>query len=116
MHSVVLCSQLTSEECAYSDNVLGVIIVRDWLAATLTASAFALIGPAVCYAGIHAQAESVHQNCVLERCAYLNLIVVLHLPSLFFFFFFFVEFGCWVTLDVVIEIRMLGWVLLHSVG
>ena len=32
---------------------------KDWLAATLTASAFALIGPAACYTGVHAQAESV---------------------------------------------------------
>ena len=46
-----------------------VYIDMDWLEATLTASAFTLIGPAASYAGVHAQAESVYQNCVLGRCA-----------------------------------------------
>ena len=33
------------------------------------------------YAGVHAQTESVHKNCVLGRCAYLCSIVVLHYTS-----------------------------------
>ena len=49
-------------------------------AATSTASAKVLIGPAVCYAGVHALAESVHQNCVLGRCANLYSIIVLQSP------------------------------------
>ena len=60
----------------------GVFIVRDWLTTTLIASAFTLIGAAACYRGIHAQAESVHQNCVAGRCAYMCSIVGLHVgPS-----------------------------------
>ena len=50
-----------------------------------------LIGPAVCYTGVHTLAESVHQNCLLGRCANLCSIVVLHLPSLFIYFYFFFE-------------------------
>ena len=66
------------------------------LAATSTASAKELTGPAACYTGVHALAESVHQNCMLERCANLCFIIVLHLPSLFFFFFFFfLKIGTW---------------------
>ena len=64
----------------------GVYIIWDLLAATITASAFTLIGPALGYAGVCAQAESVCQNCVLGRCPYLSSIVVLHLPSQFFLF------------------------------
>ena len=52
-----------------------VYIDKDQLTATLTASAFALIGPAMCYAGVHAQAESVCQNHVLGRC--LNVCVLI---------------------------------------
>ena len=37
--------------------VIGVCIEKDQLAATFTASAFALIGPDACYAGIHTQPE-----------------------------------------------------------
>ena len=47
--------------CAYIEQYL--------LAATSTASGKALIGPAECYTGVHTLAESVHQNCVLGRCA-----------------------------------------------
>ena len=61
-----------------------VYIVQNLLAATSTASARALIGPAVCYAWVGTLAESVHQDCVLGRCANLCSIIVLHLPSLFF--------------------------------
>ena len=57
-------------------------ITMDWLAATSTASAFALIGPAACYTGVHAQAESVCQNCVLGRCTRLCSIIVLQSPWL----------------------------------
>ena len=53
-------------------------IEGDLLAATSTASAFTLIGPASGYAGVHTWAESVCQNCVLERCANLCSIIVLH--------------------------------------
>ena len=60
--------------CAY--------IVQDLLVATSTASAKVLIGQAACYAGVCTLAESVHQNCVLGRCANLCSIIVLHLPSL----------------------------------
>ena len=91
-------------------HVLGVFIIRDQLAATSTASAFVLIGPAVGYAGVCTQAESVHQNCVLGRRACLCSIVVLHLP---FFFFVNLVIG---NFNVLKEIRILGWVLLHSVG
>ena len=62
----------------------GVYITWDLLAATTTGSAFALIGPAACYTGVHTQAESVYQNYVLGRCANLCSVVVLHLPSLIF--------------------------------
>ena len=78
----LLCGQLTGDECAYSDNVLAVSIVRDQLAATLTASAFALIGPTACYAEVCTRAESVHINCVLGRCVFLCSIVVLQLVIL----------------------------------
>ena len=33
----------------------------------------------LCNAGVHALAESVHQNCVLGRCANLCSIIVLHI-------------------------------------
>ena len=66
-------------------HLLGVFIIRDQRAATFKASAFALIGPAVGYKGVHNLAESVHQNCVLGRCVCLCSIIVLHLPSLFSF-------------------------------
>ena len=71
-------------------NVLRVFIVRDQLAPTLTASAFALIGPAACYAGVHTQAKSVHQNCVREMC----IFVFNHSAIFTFFIYLFVEFGC----------------------
>ena len=51
-------------------HVLGVFIIRDGLAATFTASAFTLIGPAMGYTGVHAQAESVCQNCVRKMCMF----------------------------------------------
>ena len=54
-------------------------IEKNLLAATSTASAKVLIGPAACYAGAHALAESVHQNCVLGRCANLCVIIMLQL-------------------------------------
>ena len=47
--------------CAY--------IEQNLLAATSTASAQALMGPAACYTEIMLWAESVGQNCVLGRCA-----------------------------------------------
>ena len=62
--------------CLYSGNLF---------AATSTASVRVLIGPAVSSAGVHTLAKSVHQNCVLGRCANLCSIIVLHFPSLFFF-------------------------------
>ena len=74
------CSQVTSDECDSEVHVLGLFIIRDRLAATFTASAFALIGPAAGYVGTHAQTESVYQNCVLGRCSCLSSIIVLHLP------------------------------------
>ena len=51
--------------CAY--------IVQNLLAATSTASLSTLIGSAACYAGVHALAESVSQNCVLGKYANLFL-------------------------------------------
>ena len=81
------CSML-SNKCrvnACTSEVHVYYIEWDLLAATCTASAFALIGWAAGYAGVHAWAESVHQNCVLRRCANLCSIVVLQLPSLFIF-------------------------------
>ena len=54
--------------CAY--------IAHDLLAATNTVSLKVLNGPAACYAGVHASAESVCQNCVLGRCANLCSIIV----------------------------------------
>ena len=61
-----------------------VYIVQNLLAATNTASVRVLIGPAACYTGVCTLPESVHQNCVLGRCANLCSIIVLHLPFLFF--------------------------------
>ena len=72
---------------------VGVSITGDLLAATIIASAFAVIGPSAGYTGVHTWAESVWQNCVLGRCANLCSVIVLHLPSLFFLFFFFFFFG-----------------------
>ena len=82
MHSVV---QLM-KECRIScmTRVCCAYIVQNLLVATSTASVKVLIGPAACYAWIHALAESVCHNCVLGRCANLCFIIVLHLPSLFF--------------------------------
>ena len=37
-------------------------MMQDILAATSTVSPFALIGPPVGYAGVHGQAESMHQT------------------------------------------------------
>ena len=62
----------------------GVYVSQDLLAATITVSAFALIGPAVGYAWVHTQIESVYRNCVLGRCSNLCSIIVVYLPSLFF--------------------------------
>ena len=56
-------------------------IVQNLLAATSTASARVVIGPAVCYTGVSTLAESVCQNCVLGRCANFCSIIVLHLCS-----------------------------------
>ena len=55
----------------------GVYIIWDLFAATITASAFTLAGPAAGYAGVHVQDEYVCQNCALGRCADLCLIIVL---------------------------------------
>ena len=54
------------------------LYLRNQLAATFTTSAFTLIGPYVCYARVHTQAESVCQNCALGRCVFLCSIIVLH--------------------------------------
>ena len=69
-----------SNKCRVNIEVvsLGVYITWDLLAATITASVFSLIGPAVGCAGVCTQAESVHQSCVLGRCGNLCSIVVLH--------------------------------------
>ena len=53
--------------------------MQNLLAATSTASVRVLIGPAVGLLGSMGLAESMHQNCVLERCVNLCSIVVLHL-------------------------------------
>ena len=59
-----------------------VYIDKDWLAATLTASAFTLIGPAACYTGVHAQAESVCLNRVLGRCSNVCVLLLSQLQHL----------------------------------
>ena len=64
----VMCSCATSAELTCEVISAGVYITQDLLAATITVSAFALIGPATCYAGVHTQAESVCQNCVRKMC------------------------------------------------
>ena len=74
---------VSNEQARY---VVRVYIDKDWLAATLTDSAFTLIGPAVSYAGVHAQAESVCQNCALGRCSNVCVLILSHLTSLFFCF------------------------------
>ena len=51
-------------------HVLVVFITRDGLAAIFTASAFTLIGPAMGYTGVHAQAEFVCQNCFRKMCMF----------------------------------------------
>ena len=80
MHSVV---QLTNEcRITCMTKVHRAFIEQILLAATTAASAKALISPAACYAGVHALAESVHQNCVLGRCANLCFIVVLQTSEL----------------------------------
>ena len=50
--------------------------------ATLTASAFALIGPHVDYAGVHTEAKICAANCVLGRCV---CVVSISLLSFFIF-------------------------------
>ena len=40
------------------------------LTATSTASAFTVIHPDVCYAGVHTQAESVSKLCVRKMCVF----------------------------------------------
>ena len=47
--------------------VVRLFIYNDWHAATLTTSAFALIGSDACYTGVHTQAEFACQNCMLGR-------------------------------------------------
>ena len=56
---------------------VGVYVTGDLLAATIIASAFALIGPFVGYTGVHTWAESVWQNCVLGRHANLCSVILL---------------------------------------
>ena len=58
VHYVNKCRMtcITKVYCAY--------IEQNPLATTRTASVKAMIGPAVCYAGVHTLPESVHQNCV----------------------------------------------------
>ena len=53
---------------ASTDEVCCAYIMQNLLAATSTASAKVLIGPAACYTGIHTLAESVQQICALGRC------------------------------------------------
>ena len=74
----VMYGKVTSSELKCEVISARVYKTQDPLAATITASAFTLIGPAACYTGVHAHAESVCQNCVLERCANLCTIIVLH--------------------------------------
>ena len=76
-YKVMLCGQVTSAEWTCEVVSARVYITWDLLAATTTASAFDLIGPAVCYVRIHTQPKYVHQNCVLWRCANLCSIEVL---------------------------------------
>ena len=45
-------------------------------AVRFTALGFALIGPAVYYTGVHAQAKSVCQNHVLGRCSNVRVLIV----------------------------------------
>ena len=64
--------------------------MQNLLAATSAASARVLIGPTADYAGVHALAESVCQNCVLGRCA--NLCFNCSATSPFFLSYFFLKF------------------------
>ena len=48
------------------------LFLGNQLAATIIASASALTGPYACYAGVHTQAESVHQNCVRKMCVFVS--------------------------------------------
>ena len=51
------CIWMSGDEWELSDNMMRVLIDKKWIAATFTASAFALIGPDAGYAGVCAQAE-----------------------------------------------------------
>ena len=54
-----------------SANKLRVFIYNDQLAATLTASAYTLIGPDVGYAGVHTQAEiCAPKLCFRKMCSF----------------------------------------------
>ena len=77
-------SFVSNEQVRY---MVRVYIDKDQLEATLTVSAFALIGPATCYRGACAQAESVHENHVLERCSNECVLILSHLPFFSFHFF-----------------------------
>ena len=71
-------SCVSNEQVRY---VVRVYIDNDQLPATLTASAFTLIGPAACYTRVCTQAESVHQNHVLGRCLNVCMLILSHCSS-----------------------------------
>ena len=77
MYSVVWLMNKCKITCI--PKVHSAFIEQNLLAATSTALVKVLIGPAVCYAGVCTSADSVHQNCVLERCANLYFITVVQL-------------------------------------
>ena len=66
--------------------VHGAYIEQNLLAPTSTVSASMLIGPAVCYTGVHTF-EYVCQNCVLARCANFVFQSQCHMSLLYFFCF-----------------------------
>ena len=65
----------------------------------------------MCYTGVPAQAESVHQNHMLGRCSNVCANTVTSPFLIFIGLASIVE-----NLDVITESMMLGRVLLHSVG
>ena len=68
---------------SYTSNVHVLFIMLDLLEDTSTASAIMLIGQVHKVKVICIGVESVHQNCVIGRCAYLQICIWLDLPSFF---------------------------------
>ena len=66
-----------------------------------------MIGPYVCYAEIHAQAESVCQNYVLGRCVFCVQLLC-YISLLYFIYFFLLKSWLWIENENIFKIGFMG--------